>query len=427
MIKSTTSLLLLSLLIIFSGCEKSLDTPERPKIDENLPIVKQSSIRTISDINSIALEWESIKIAQAMGYYIIRKDMQVDGNFKRIGSVHNKYATHYLDKELEPNSKYAYKVALMAKNGFESIASGEVVLSTLPNLKSVSLIDTVSDLPRQIKVLWRPHSNLRVEKYILERTSASEPKWKKIATIKDRLNVEYIDTDLGDNQTFSYRIKSISFDDITSEPSISSSATTKPLPDQISQLEATKNLPKKIQLSWGQSKTKDVISYNIYRASSVGGSFSKIAKAPLEHNRFDDEISDDGKIYFYKITTVDKDHLESDIKSINPVMGQTLTKPAMPNITLAQIQGTKIILNWRSSDKRVVSFNIYKKTKDGWTVSEEKLIPNVSGLRFEDPDVVRGVEYSYALQAVDKNGLVSVKTDEVTSMLPKITVEEPKN
>jgi fibronectin type 3 domain-containing protein len=274
--------------------------------------------------------------------------------------------------------------------------------------------------------LWRPHSNLRVEKYSIQRTTASRAKWKKIATVKDRLNVEYIDTDLGDNKTYSYRIKSVTFDNIISDPSDISTATTKPLPNQISQLEATKSLPKKIQLSWGKSDTQDVVSYNIYRASSITSSFRKIADAQVNHNRFDDEISEDGKIYFYKITTVDKDGLESKVKEFNPVMGQTLTKPAMPNITLAQIQGNKIILNWKSYDDRVVSFNIFKKTKESWSSTIEKLIPNVIGDRFEDRDVVRGVEYTYSLQAVDKNGLVSKVTDEVSSMLPKLSESQLK-
>jgi fibronectin type 3 domain-containing protein len=169
-----------------------------------------------------------------------------------------------------------------------------------------------------------------------------------------------------------------------------------------------------------------VVSYNIYRASSVSSSFRKIATAKVEHNRYDDEIDEDGKIYFYKITTVDKDGLESKKKEFNPVMGQTLSKPAMPNITLAQIQGNKIILNWKSNDDRVVSFNIFKTSKESWIKTTEKLIPNIVGDRFEDRDVVRGVKYTYSLQAVDKNGLVSKKTDEVSSMLPKIQVKDSK-
>ena len=427
MIKLVKVILLTALIILVSGCKKEVNTPLKPKIDENLPMVSSESIKSISDINAIALEWKSINVEGAQGYYIIRADMQKDGKFRRVATLKNKYSTHYLDKNLASNSKYSYKISVYTNKGFESRASDSVKFVTLPNLKSVSLIQAISDMPRQVKILWRPHTDSRVNKYLIERTSPTEAKWKEIAKVKERYNVEFIDTKLGDNQTFSYRIKSITFDGITSEPSQISTATTKALPGQIEALEATTALPKKIQLSWNKSETKDVISYNIYRSNSATGSFSKIAKAPLDHNRYDDIISEDGKIYFYKITTVDKDSLESKINDLSPTMGSTLSKPKMPKVTLAQIQGNKMILNWEAVDNRADSYNIYKRVKDGWSSSQEKLIPNIKELRFEDPDVVRGVEYSYSIQSVDKHGLVSKKTDEISVKLPKITNKEIKN
>ncbi|MEA2018473.1 MAG: hypothetical protein U9N59_08490 [Campylobacterota bacterium] len=427
MIKSVKVILLTALLILISGCQKEVSAPLKPKIDEKLPMVSSQSIKSIPDINSIALEWKAIIIPEVQGYHIIRADMQKEGKFKRVATLKNKYTTHYLDKDLDANSQYGYKISVYTKNGFESRASDSVKIVTLPNLQSVSLIQTISDLPRQIKILWRPHTNARVSKYIIERTSPSEPKWKKIATVDKRYNVEYIDTKLGDNKIFTYRIKSITFDNIVSEPSQISTATTKALPGQIKALEATTALPKKIQLSWVKSETQDVISYNIYRSNSATGSFAKIAKAPIAHNRYDDIISEDGKIYFYKITTVDKDSLESKINDLSPTMGSTLSKPKMPHVTLSQIQGNKMILNWESGDDRAVSYNIFKRVKDGWSSSKEKLIPNIREVRFEDPDVVRGVEYSYSIQAVDKHGLTSKQTDEITSKLPKIANKEQKN
>jgi len=104
-------------------------------------------------------------------------------------------------------------------------------------------------------------------------------------------------------------------------------------------------------------------------------------------------------------------------------MGSTLSKPIMPQITLAMIEGNKMILNWISRDERTVSYNIYKTSKKSWATSNEILIPNVTGLRFEDPDVVRGVEYAYQIQAVDKHGLLSKTTDKSTLMLPKIILK----
>jgi hypothetical protein len=413
--------LLIVLLVVISGCEQQPTTPLKPKIDDNLPMVSADSIRMIPDINAIALEWKYIDIPVAKGYHIIRANMQKDGKFKRVATLKNKYTTHYLDENLEANSKYAYKISMFVNNGFESRATNSIKITTLPNMKSVSLIQTISGLPRQIKILWRPHNSARVSSYIIERTSPTESKWKKIATIDKRFKVEYIDTNLGDNQIFSYRIKSITFDGLVSDPSQISTSTTKALPRQIANLNATKDLPKKIQLSWDKSETKDIVSYNIYRASSATGKFTKIAKAPVKHNRFDDNIQQDGKIYFYKITTVDKDNLESKLQELKPTMGSTLSKPKVPQITLAQIQGNKMILNWEAGDKRATSYNIFKIAKEGWNSSKEKLIPNIKALRFEDSDVVRGVEYSYSIQAVDKNGLVSKKTEAVTTKLPKKT------
>jgi len=418
--KSITSILSVGLIVLISGCQKDLSTPEKPRIDESLPMVDSASIKHIPDINAIALEWKKIDIARAAGYYIIRADMQEDGKFKRVARIDNKLATHYLDTDLNANSKYGYKISLMTKKDFESRASDTVIVTTLPNFESVSLIESISDLPRQIKILWRPHSNSRVAKYIIERTSPTQAKWEKIATIENRLNVEYIDSDLGDNEVFMYRIKAVTFDGIVSNLSKVTSATTKSLPGQINGLQVSRDLPRKIQLSWGKSETPDVVSYNIYRSSSATGSYSKLASAPVAHNRFDDEIHEDGQIYFYKITTVDKDSLESNVKEVVPVMGSTLSEPKMPQITLAMIEGNKMILNWIATDNRTVSYNIYKISKENWATSNEILIPNVTGLRFEDPDVVRGIEYGYRLQAVDKHGLLSKTTDKSTLMLPKI-------
>jgi len=142
--------------------------------------------------------------------------------------------------------------------------------------------------------------------------------------------------------------------------------------------------------------------------------------APATHDRFDDNIKEDGKIYFYKVTSVDKDGLESNKDELTPAMGSTLSKPATPRVTLAQIQGNKLILNWQAGDDRTVTYNIFKKSKSGWiSTAKETVIRNVSGLRYEDHDVVRGVEYIYSMEAVDEYGIVSKRSDSVTSKLPK--------
>ena len=57
-----------------------------------------------------------------------------------------------------------------------------------------------------------------------------------------------------------------------------------------------------------------------------------------------------------------KDHLESSF-DVAPIKGVSLPKPAKPVLTLAQIQGSKAILNWKSGDSRAISYNVEKKNQ----------------------------------------------------------------
>lgn len=101
-------------------------------------------------------------------------------------------------------------------------------------------------------------------------------------------------------------------------------------------------------------------------------------------------------------------------------MGSTLAKVNKPIITLAQIQGERAILNWQSADKRTVSYNVYKTIKDGFFDKKTIKITGIDALRYEDKDIVRGVEYSYAIQAVDEFGIASEKTAPTELVLPKL-------
>lgn len=412
---------LAALILLVSACDQnSLTTPKKPKIDESLEVVDSSSIRTIADINAIGFEWRKVDDPRVIGYHFYRANMQKDGTkLKLIDTIDNRYTTHYVDEDLEPNTKYIYKISSATKSDVESRTTDDYVVSTLPTLEGVSFIQAISNLPRQIKIIWRPHSNERVEEYKIERSSPQTSEWEKLATIEGRLQAEYIDLDLDDNVVYNYRVTAQTFDDIDSLPSTIVKAQTKPLPEGILSLEATRTLPRKIALTWKPSQTADVISYNIYKSSSATSSFSKIKTVNAQTLQFEDFINEDGKVYFYKISSIDKDNLESDL-NINSIMGSTLGKPNKPIMTLAQIQGEKAILNWQAGDRRTASYNVYKTVKEGFFESKTIKFEGIKALRFEDKDIVRGVEYSYSIQAVDKSGLVSEKTNKTELVLPKL-------
>ena len=418
---------LTALLLLFSGCSSlnNLNTPTKPKVDETIEVINYQSIKSISDITSVAFEWQKVKDPRVIGYNFYRANMHKDGRrLKLIKTIDNRYATHYLDKDLEPNTKYVYQISSKAVNGVESKTTDAYVTQTAPRISAVSFLQALSNLPNRIKVAWRPHDDQRIAYYKIERFSTTLNEWVKIATVKGRLQAEYIDDGLDNKESFKYRIIAYTFNDVATYTSSVVEATTKPLPNGVANLNATNNLPKKIKITWQPSSTEDVIKYVILRSPFKSLGYTKVKEVSRNTLEVTDNINKDGKEYFYKILSVDKDHLISSEK-IDAVKGVTLTQPEKPVMTLAQIQGSKAILNWSpASDGRAISYNVYKKTKINFFEYKTEKFTDIQGLRFEDNNIISGVQYKYSIQANDEYGLMSEKTEDAELILPQTKIQK---
>ena len=104
---------------------------------------------------------------------------------------------------------------------------------------------------------------------------------------------------------------------------------TKTPPKEVVGLQATTQEIKLISLSWQANSEKGIDFYNVHRSSSQKGDY--ILLVQLKQTAFKDHINEDGKNYYYKVTAVDKDGLESS-KQTTPVRGSTLTKKAQEKL-----------------------------------------------------------------------------------------------
>lgn len=403
------------LIVWMSGCEDTVKPTEKPLIDPSLPRVE--GIKFISNVTEVAFEWKPYYDEKVKGYHIYRTDpASTDGKLKRVATIQDRYSSHYVDTGLNPGSAYYYRFSLFTQNGQESEPSEAIQVTTNHVLDSVSYLQAIVGLPNRVKLIWRPHDNLAVKQYVIQRNTLESTKWEQIATINGRLNAEYIDKDLPNNKLFRYKIYVQTFDGILSKPSQIVEAKTKPLPSPIGGLEATAYLPKKIRVSWQKSKQEDISYYKVYRSGTKNFLYSYHAKTDKDF--FEDLIDEDGSAKYYKITAVDKDGLES-LKQENPVMGSTLSQPLSPIVTAASIQGGKAVLRWADADKRADTFVVTRKQKSGWSSADETKFTNIKEGVFVDKDIIQGVEYKYSVQSVDKYGLISEPTEEVVLLLPK--------
>ncbi|NWF67291.1 MAG: fibronectin type III domain-containing protein [Campylobacterales bacterium] len=407
-------MILLSIVSIFwiSGCSTTSPTTPKQIIDPNLPKVAQ--INYIADITSIGLEWNTIYDQKVKGYKIYRKDPTVDEPAKLIATIDDRYSNHYVDGNLKPNNLYFYTIATFSNENKESESSEVIQIKTVPTLEKVVAIKAISNLPNRVKVIFKPHNNERVKGYIIERSDLKDTEWKEVGKVENRLLAEYLDKELKNNYTYRYRVIAYTFDDIKSPPSDVLEATTKPLPNTIENLTISNNQPKRIILSWNPTTNSDTLYYKIYRGlTSFKIGFEYIAKTT--DTRFVDNINKDGASYYYRVTVVDKDGLESEFQQ-NAVMGTTLAPPTAPTITSVNFDENSCIVRWSLNDKRANSFIVVKKSGSIFSPKIEK-IPNIRDTKFVDRNLTPGVKYKYAIMSVDEYGIVSEESTEAEFQL----------
>jgi len=422
---SSMALLFTASIIAFSGCNGVSPTPSGvTKIDKTLPTIQLTKNGTIADMNAIAFEWKPIADPRVEGIYIYKAGISSSKTKRELyKNIKNRFTTHYLDTDVKPNHSYSYSFKTYSKDG-ESYSSKPILVSTLPVLDSVSWIYAVTGMPRTAKILWRPHPNQKVKSYIIERETLEDNEWEKLATVNGRLNVEYIDTDLKDGYVYKYRIRVVTFDGITSAPSSVVKVITKPLPKEVENINATRNLPKKIKITWDKSKDKDFARYYVYRSTSADGSYDLIAK--LYNNVFVDKVKEDGAQYFYRVSVVDKDGLESRHDKYS-IQGIALAKPTPPAIVEAKLLNGKIELSWSRVDERTKSYIVSRRYKQGWFDEVKDEFKNIKGTKFEDKNLVADAKYYYTIYAVDKNNIISEPSVEVmvkTPEAPKVSVQK---
>ena len=397
----TLSVLPLVLLIVLSGC--ATKQPAVTEVDQNLPTV--TGIKHITDMNSIGFEWNTVTDSNIAGYIIYRSNPQREDNkLDQHVKIDNKYSNHYVDTDLTPNTTYRYRFAVYSDEGTRSEASETITLQTTPMLDSVSFIQSVNVLPRQAKIIWRPHSSRSVKNYIVERKDSSS-EWREIAKVPNRLSAEYIDMGLDDNTVYQYRVRVELFNGLISAPSEVVKATTKPLPPQVQNITASDDKPRAIVLEWDPVELDDFSHYKVYRKRLFWSYHAKV-----DRTRFVDEFEDDGISREYKVTAVDKDGLESIDSEV--VKGNTLHKPKAPKIDLVRMDEKSIYIQWRPKDDRAQNYILIK--------NGERVANNITNTVYTDTEVEPGKEYRYAVISEDKYGLMSHRSDEASIFLPLI-------
>lgn len=204
-------------LLLLNGCNPT--TLMNQQLDPKLP--KLNGVKAVASNTFVAFEWQPIEL-KGDGINIYRTERnQYTGSsqkeLKKVGTVNNRFASHYVDTGLAQNSVYTYTFTI-TRGAFESSHGQVLTVKTLPPFEAVTFFQAYQKDPNTIKLIWRPHSDQRVKMYKVEK-SINSGEWKWIGTVENRMMSEYIDTYVASGYTYMYRVTAVGFDDSVSKKS----------------------------------------------------------------------------------------------------------------------------------------------------------------------------------------------------------------
>jgi hypothetical protein len=396
-------------MLLLVGCSNKGPSVQG-SIDPNLP--KPQNIRVITSQNSAAFEWDLLNYGNLAGFFIYRSE--ASGAMDKVATIKDRFSTHYEDRGLKSDTRYQYRFSSYTTDGVESDGSNVVIAKTQPPTEAVSFIANVDDLPNRAKIVWRPHPNPSITGYIVQKSDSYRQKWEDIATLKGRLQAEYIDKEVESGKVYNYRVVAKAFDGSLSIPSQSVEVKVKKLPLPVDAIYATKDIPKQIVVSWEAGEQKEFANFRLYSADKTDGNYRVLTNTV--EKKYIDKVNEDGIVKYYKVTVIDKDGLESP--SLNIATGLTKALPQTPKFTQAVIKENKVFLTWKNDEKGDFTYRITKKW--GSFINKNSLTFNdIRDAKFEDKDVSLGETYNYSIEAVDKDGLASKPSEAVELFVPK--------
>jgi sugar lactone lactonase YvrE/fibronectin type 3 domain-containing protein len=161
-----------------------------------------------SGLHSIELNWDALPYSYVKQYQVYRSKEERAG-FVRVGTSNS---NQYIDRGLEVDGSYFYRVAAETKSGYpgasSALVSGTSKRYTPPALAAVDVTAT----PWQIKITWKPIESEFVNSYIIYQKEGNA-----FTKVGEAIAPEFIKDTLTPNTKYTYYIAAHSSDGTEAE------------------------------------------------------------------------------------------------------------------------------------------------------------------------------------------------------------------
>jgi fibronectin type 3 domain-containing protein len=244
----------------------------------------------------------------------------------------------------------------------------------------------------QITLTWTATANATT--YNVKRSATTGGPY---ALLSSPAAASFTDTTVTNGTTYFYVVSAVNS---AGESANSAEASAKPTaptqaPAAPSGLMATP-ANAQVSLTWAASAT--ATSYNVKRATTTGGPYTKIS-SPTSPS-FTDTGLTNGTTYFYVVSAVNSAGESANSSEVSAKPTAPAQAPATPTGLMATPANAQVSLTWAAS-ATATSYNVKRSTTTGGPYTK---ISSPTATNFTDTNLANGTTYFYVVSAVNATG-----------------------
>lgn len=392
------------------------------QVGQDVPLAAPTGLKVTPETQKAALSW--VRGGDLVVSYRVQRAVG-NGNFANLTQnpqLSNRGETPtFSDALLDPKQTYRYRVAALDVFGRESAPGNVVTLEArLAFPLSAPLITTVKNNQSQVELGWAKVTDPAVKEIVVLR--GDHPgKLSELVRLPATATA-YTDKSAPPASPRYYALK-VKDGSRISEPSperVGRAYNAKP-PTAPGSLKA-QGSENAITLNWTASPEKDVEGYNVYRAEiGVSGKapVTLLNGLPIKATTFKDAIPQGVQSRFqYTVRAVNTSGVEG-ADSVATVSALTdKTAPNAPLLLRAQAGAGKVaIIFTLAPTPDLKEYVVYRAAQNETTPVKVATLPPDS-LGYLDSKVRGGIQYSYAVVAVDSSGNASNASNVLAAVPP---------
>ena len=341
------------------------------------PVIK--SVAAV-DTTSIRVQWE--KQDNIIAYRVDRGIPGRDPKYETVETLPPS-STEYVDKNLQPGSRYDYRVYAQNIVGWSDKKEGYAAY-TLPDKTVIEKVSTVNT--SKLTVKWKKVTG--ATSYLVKRRKSGTEGFSDVRTMSE---TSMTDSGLDSGCGYWYQVVAIN-ESGCSAVSEGAYGMTKCAAPSVKAKGADG-----FTVSWKESVGKTKYQYAVYRKKEGENNFQKIGTT--EKLTYDDTGLEKGKKYTYKYELLDKDGGAKTMDSEETTVG-IIAVPGAPSIKASNYDNGAIAVSW-DAVKNATSYQVYRKVQGDAKFTKVKELGSTSYL---DTSVTAGKKYEYYVTASNASG-----------------------